>query len=218
VSIKDTIMKSEFLRIIWHKKLSPYTEGMTGLVSATYDELIKHYTTNRRYYHNLNHVVDLLNQLKQYEFQINDWESVYLAIWFHDSVYVPNKPGNEEKSAELARKFLNQTRYPPARIEKVIEYILATQNHEVSEDASLDFQYFLDFDLSILGSDETIYDTYAKQIRDEYFLYPNFMYNRGRKKVLQHFLDKPFIFKTDDYRAKFEDKARENLQRELSRL
>ena len=54
-----------------------------------------------------------------------------------------------------------------------------------------------------------------KNIRKEYAIYPDMLYNPGRKKVLQHFLTMDTIYKTAVYRDRYEQKAKENLQREL---
>ncbi|NJN35361.1 MAG: hypothetical protein HC817_15015 [Saprospiraceae bacterium] len=76
----------------------------------------------------------------------------------------------------------------------------------------------MDSDLAILGSDNTIYDIYAKQIRDEFSFYPSFIYNRGRKKVLNAILEKEFIYKSEEFKGKYELSARANIAREISRL
>jgi len=59
---------------------------------------------------------------------------------------------------------------------------------------------------------------YAQQIRQEYIHYPEEAYRIGRSKVLEGFLASNFLFKTPIIREKFEDKARENLRKEISQL
>lgn len=44
------------------------------------------------------------------------------------------------------------------------------------------------------------------------------MYVPGRKKVLNHFLALPRIFKTNHFYEKYEEAARKNLEDELERL
>jgi len=58
---------------------------------------------------------------------------------------------------------------------------------------------------------------YAKNIRKEYHIYPDLMYNPGRIKVLQHFLQKSNIYFTQAFQAK-EAAARQNLQQEIQLL
>jgi predicted metal-dependent HD superfamily phosphohydrolase len=63
-----------------------------------------------------------------------------------------------------------------------------------------------------------LYSDYYKNVRKEYSIYPNLLYNPGRKKVLKHFLAMGKIFKTDYFYQKFEKNARLNLQKELDLL
>jgi len=77
---------------------------------------------------------------------------------------------------------------------------------------------FTDADLSILGQSWEVYFTYSKHVRKEYGQYPLFLYKKGRKKVLKHFLDMERIFKTDHFFELYEKHARVNLQRELEIL
>lgn len=187
-----------------------------ALLETTFDDLLELYNSKNRVYHDVTHVISLLKRWEESKLNINDDDVVYLAIWFHDAIFNTWKSDNEEKSAELAKAFLDKTCFPPSRIEKVVNYILATKTHD--SDGSNDLNYFLDIDLSILGSEETIYDIYTKQISDEYSFYPSFLYNRGRRKVLNSFLEKEFIYKTEEYRSKLEEQARINISRELESL
>ncbi len=81
-----------------------------------------------------------------------------------------------------------------------------------------DANYFTDADLSILGQDWEIYTQYYKNVLKEYAIYPNRIYNSGRKKVLQHFLTMKNIFKTEYFYQKFEETARRNIQKEIELL
>ena len=208
-------MKNDYLRIIWFKKASKYSTD-AHLINSTFDELMKRYNEDKRFYHDLSHVVDLLKLLEENHFRINDEDVVYYSIWFHDAVYESLRNDNEEKSAEWAAIFLNEIHFPPDRTEKVRRYILATKTHDTTGEN--DLNYFLDFDMSILGAEETIYDVYTRQVRDEFPFYPTFLYNRGRKKALQEILRKQTIYSTEEYKNRLENISRENMQRELSHL
>ena len=69
-----------------------------------------------------------------------------------------------------------------------------------------------------LGADKELYLEYAEQVRNEYKVFPSFLYRRGRKKALLHLLDTPSIYKTDLFRDKLETQARANLEMELAYL
>ena len=81
-----------------------------------------------------------------------------------------------------------------------------------------DTNYFTDADLSILGQNWEVYTQYYKNVRKEYAVYPNIIYNSGRKKALQHFLTMENIFKTEYFYQKFEETARKNIQKEIELL
>jgi predicted metal-dependent HD superfamily phosphohydrolase len=97
-------------------------------------------------------------------------------------------------------------------------YIIATKTHKIDpEDNDTDFQFFLDFDLAILGKPEDGYNRYANQIRQEYIHVPNEKYVVGRPAVLEHLMQGQLFF-TEEFRTLFEDKAKENVRREIASL
>jgi predicted metal-dependent HD superfamily phosphohydrolase len=209
------IMKTDYLKVIFFKRLSKYTDNH-ALINNTFDDLLNDYTGEKRHYHDLSHIFNLLTLFEDNKFRVTDEDVVFFAIWFHDAIYNTWKTNNEEKSAEFAHEVLRQTTLSPERIERVVTYINATKTHTSTGDN--DLELFLDFDLSILGSEDAIYDVYTRQIREEFSVYPTFVYKTGRKKAMRNMLERPHIFKTDEFRRRFEAKARENIQRELDTL
>ncbi len=208
-------MKIDYLKIIFYKKLSKYTNN-TAFINDTFDELIRQYASDSRQYHGLPHIVKLLNLSEEYRFYISDEDNIFFTIWFHDAIYSTWRDDNEEKSAFWAREVLKETNMSPENIAKIVQYIKATKTHETNNDA--DLSLFLDFDLSILGADEAIYDVYSRQIRDEFSLMPSFLYKRGRRKILAALLERPRIYHTTLFQNMLEAKARDNMQRELKNL
>ena len=99
-----------------------------------------------------------------------------------------------------------------------MNYLTYSKKHQVILDKNSDNAYLLDFDLSILGKDWETYKNYTQQVRQEYKIYPDFLYNPGRKKVLLHFLERETLYFTESYKTQFENKARENIKRELETL
>ncbi len=175
------------------------------------------YSEKGRYYHTLIHINQLLDlSIKCFD-NILDISNIQLSIFYHDVVYSATKNNNEEKSAELAEVHLNQLGVETDKIEKCKNFILATKSHlNTSNDNDLDL--FLDFDLEKLGAPWTEYEEYTKQIRQEYKIYPKPLYNKGRRKVLEHFLAQERIYKTSEFYKNYEQAARENINRELSIL
>jgi len=97
-----------------------------------------------------------------------------LAIWFHDIVYDPRAKDNEERSADEAAVFLQGTEF----VDSVRILILATEHNE--ESGSRDARLLCDIDLSILGSERELYQTYSKAIREEYAWVSDEEYRAGR--------------------------------------
>ena len=192
--------------------LSPY-EQEQRITALLWEEITIAYTSPGRYYHNLAHLEHMLEQLIPIKDKIQHWNIMVLALCYHDIVYEPLQNNNEAESAALAEKRLGRLAMHKNRIAETAAMIMATQKHEISPVA--DINLFTDADLSILGAAPDVYTRYATDIRKEYAVVPDLLYVPGRKKVLHHFLDMPFIFKTAFFREQYEAKARHNLRKEL---
>jgi len=190
--------------------------GDSELANNLWIEVERSYSGKKRYYHTLAHLDHLLGQLLSVRDWIANWDSVLFAVYYHDIIYDPLKKNNEEKSALLAEKRLRNLQIAKESIESCTKHILATSFHQATEDS--DTNLFTDADLSILGSDWNAYDTYRHHVRKEYSIYPEIIYNPGRRKVLQRFLQMKRIFKTDAFFYKYENRAKLNLEKELNEL
>lgn len=200
---------------IFIELIGKYTDD-PALARTLWLEIEKYYSRRNRYYHTIAHLDNMINELMPYRETIRDWDVLLFSIFYHDIVYNVLKHDNEEKSAMLAQKRLKNTLLSNQRVETCCQQILATKTHVISEDH--DTNLFTDADLTILGSSPEVYRVYANNVRKEYKIYPDLAYNPGRKKVLQHFLDTPVIFKTKEFREKYEEKARENIKKEIKGL
>jgi predicted metal-dependent HD superfamily phosphohydrolase len=154
--------------------------------------------------------------------------SLELALWLHDLIYDTNSADNEERSAEFASYLLNKLTLPQNITKRVKELILATK-HDGRESgresgretigsgdtSATDFAYVRDIDLSILGAPPNEYKDYIKAVRKEYAQYSEKQFNEGRVRFLRQFLAKDRIYKTEFFFDRFEDRARDNLFREL---
>lgn len=209
-------MRTDEIKTYW-MLLSQRTTADAGTCLPAIDRIIRQYSASGRHYHDLGHLSDLICFQQQYAPMIMDNDSMLYAIYFHDLIYKVTRKDNELKSAEEAAAYLTKIGYPDDKTQKVYRFIMATAGHQ-NPMADPDLDFLLDFDLHILGAQPERYETYIKQVRKEYDIYPGFMYRRGRKKVLQHFLAQEAIYRTAAFREKYELKARENLERELERL
>lgn len=176
-------------------------------------EIEKQYSDPDRHYHNLSHLDHMMGELISTRSGIEDWDTVLFSMFYHDIVYNPLAQDNEEKSAELSIGRLGETSFPEEKIYKCSSIILATKAHDWTEDN--DSRIFIDADLSILGKDWNSYLHYCKQIREEYTIYPDPIYQMGRKNVLNHFLEMQRIFKTEHFFVHYEKQARQNIEKEI---
>jgi predicted metal-dependent HD superfamily phosphohydrolase len=206
--------RGEYLRASW--------AGLTGgcdprAAEAVYRKLTRLYSAGRRAYHNLDHIYGLLNLADGSVQGVQHDNAVRFAIWFHDAIYRTRRKDNEERSADLAEQSLTTLDRPPDLVALVRAMILATKTHDpagLPDEGKL----FLDLDLSILGSKQTAYETYAQSIRDEYWWVPLFIYKQRRRQVLESFLQRERLFFNDEMFALFETQARQNLEREIAAL
>ncbi|MFL5730664.1 MAG: hypothetical protein ACJ75J_14345 [Cytophagaceae bacterium] len=203
----------QFLKTTWNQLCSSYSDDIT-LKNKLFEQICREYGNSSRYYHNLNHISAMLTLADEHNDLIRHRDIVLFSIWFHDLVYDSLKKDNEEKSADMAEEMLTSLAIGKEAVQKIRKFIIATKSH--SDHSEPDLCFFLDLDLSVLGSDSETYSTYCKNVRKEYKWVPGILYKKGRKKVLQHFLDMERIFKTDRFYELFEVKARKNIKRELA--
>lgn len=203
------------LEKIFNELLKNYCDN-NCLAEKLWTEVYENYSGKKRHYHTLQHLENLLAQLTEVKGEIKNWETVLFTLYYHDIIYDSLRSDNEEKSAKLAEKRMKQICVSDDKIELCKQNILATKSHLKSTES--DTNYFTDADLSVLGQTWKSYSDYYKNVRKEYSIYPDFVYNPGRKKVLIHFLKMDRIFKTEFFYYKFEVQAKQNLQRELELL
>lgn len=191
--------------------------------AATDDLLAKltaAYTENGRHYHNIEHINQLLALFTKHYDKIEDPNTFLLAIYFHDYIYVASREKqsltNEENSAEAAAKELEQLGLGQGRIQRLKQFILATQRHQDAGDEQVNL--FLDMDLSILASSRDVYKQYAANIRREYSVYNDEEYTRGRIQFLDRMIQREHIFLTADFQKQYDNIAFDNLRRELEKF
>ncbi|HEX8575272.1 MAG TPA: hypothetical protein VF677_03165 [Flavobacterium sp.] len=183
-------------------------------IQHNWSDLEKAYSHKSRYYHNFIHIAAMIESYEAYIDQLQFPDEILFSIFYHDYIYKSSKKDNELKSAQYALSILPEN----SRLDKqlVFDAICGTQLHK--HHTTEDINWLIDFDLKILAGDWSDYKIYFKQIRKEYRIYPDFLYKPGRAKALKHFLEQEFIFQTVIFRNLFEEKARENIKKEISLL
>ena len=137
--------------------LPPAADGW-HLPEAQIAALAASYATPKRAYHNFDHVQAVLRHYLEIAVAPG-WRQpreVYLAICYHDAIYLPGRKDNEARSAELARSEIAR-HLPTASIdvERVVELINLTARHGKIERPAVDPEaaMFLDADMAIVGAD-----------------------------------------------------------------
>lgn len=178
-----------------------------------FDRCLPHLQEPHRAYHNLTHIQEMLQLMKEAHIKEHEIE---FAIWGHDLVYDPKRSDNEEKSAALFTSWMREMNYPSNIIHQVERLILVTKHGDEPQypiEANM-----LDLDLAILGQPRARFLEYNDQIRQEYQHVPKLVYALKRKQVLMGFYSRKRIYITDYFFDRFEKQARENLWHAISRL
>lgn len=190
--------------------------GASGAATGWYERLARAYAEPHRHYHNQQHIAECLAEFDQARHLAKQPTAVELALWFHDAVYDPKAADNEERSAALARQCLGEYGIPGPLAENVAGLILVTKHHEPGAD--VDAGVTMDVDLSILGREEKRFGEYEEQVRREYAWVPAAAFAAKRAEILERFLARERIFTTDWFRARYEQRARWNLEASISGL
>jgi predicted metal-dependent HD superfamily phosphohydrolase len=215
-ALQPTESDIQFLGGGWRALTSTYgADG--GDADRWLDLLTRRYSAHGRHYHNLHHVAEVLRLLEHFESNAADYDALRCAAWFHDAIYDTRSNANEDESAALAERALDELGVPAMKVDLVRRIILATKKHEAEGDQP-DAGLFLDADLSILGASEETYLAYSEAIRQEYAWVPEPAYREGRAKVLTNFLRRERLFYTEALAQRFEAQARRNLSDEVRRL
>jgi predicted metal-dependent HD superfamily phosphohydrolase len=204
------------LEAAWLGLLAPFEVGGEAGRNAFLD-LAGRYAAPGRAYHNLNHLREVLAVIDALRAAARDATAVRLAAWFHDAVYDPRAADNEEKSARLAEEVLGGLGLPERTVREVGRLVLLTRTHEAAADDA-DGHVLLDSDLAILAAPPPRYDEYARAIRQEYGWVPEEEYRAGRRRVLDGFLRRGRLYRTEQMFRACEPPARANLRREIDAL
>ncbi len=151
--------------------------------------------TPERHYHNLDHLVHGLTEIRVWARNTNpssaDVDTVRKAFWFHDAVYAygDGAVSNEEASARLwlDSGLQSDMDSAPADVaQSVASLIRATDHFQASSITHPLKAVMLGADLAILGQSEAVYAQYMQSIRAEYAHVPLAQYQSSRRKALQH--------------------------------
>ncbi|MEM9683442.1 MAG: hypothetical protein AAF942_09265 [Pseudomonadota bacterium] len=177
-----------------------------GLGDAVFERLAAAYGEPHRHYHNLVHVVEMLDCLEEAGHLAVDRDAVELAIWFHDVIYDSDAPhgANERDSAALLDELCPVPAAKPAH-----GMILQSIHHGPSADP--DTQLFCDLDLYRLSGPLDTFLKHGADVRREYASVSDEDWAAGRAKFFAGMAKRPEIYQTAFWRERLEGQARANL-------
>ncbi len=186
--------------------------GVADDVDEDYYELLRAYASPKRGHHNLRHIEDCLEKLASIGgFSAKDAAMMQLAIWYHDCVYDPRSPVNEENSAQKLTEVMKRHGVAAKTRDLVESLIMNTKPGWVAQ--TYNEKLIVDIDMSILGSDPATFRRYESGIAAEYSAYSRKLYCAGRVNFLRNLCERPRIFLTDLFHDHYEAQARANMEK-----
>jgi predicted metal-dependent HD superfamily phosphohydrolase len=190
--------------------------GASNTDEDLYHQLVACYSEPHRRYHTIQHLNECFVHLENLRSLCDHPEEVELALWFHDAIYNTSKKDNEKRSAEWARDSVLAAGISSEPAERIYELVMATVHDAVP--VGTDAEVLVDIDLGILGAETARFDEYELQVREEYSWVPKPLYRAARRKVLEQFAAREWIYSTAPFRSQYELRARDNITRSLARL
>ena len=179
--------------------------------------LLGRWSEPQRQYHDVTHLTAVLDVIDRFAGLAPHPDRVRVAAWLHDATYDPRALGdaNERDSAEFAEGLLTTLGAPAPAAAEVARLVGLTAGHATGPDDP-DGELLCDADLAILAADEQRYAAYTAAIRREYAHVGDQDFRAGRAQVLKALLELPSIYRLPPLREAWEERARANLERELS--
>lgn len=177
---------------------------------AVWLTLKQHYQEPHRHYHTLAHLTHCLGELDFARDHVTEFNAIEMAIWFHDIIYHYGSRDNEILSVAFFRQIAAPT-MPAAFVDRVSEFIIATQHTGEAKDASVAF--VVDIDLSGFGLPWDDYLSDSDALRHEANGVSDEKYYQGKLRFLTELQRWPSLFQTTFFRNRLESRAQSNIAR-----
>ena len=164
-------------------------------------------SNNHRHFHTPYWIMWKFHFANYYGIKLEKFEQ--LAVWFKDAVFVPFSPRglNESQSVCLMRAMIPYGyRMNDNPIVNSADRAIHRHADHLKEVES-DYNNLLDLDLSILAADKTVFESAMLNWRIEYVEMGR-RFNSMVRKFFTELVARPFIYRTEKFRRKFEERAR----------
>ncbi|WP_200807372.1 hypothetical protein [Demequina sp. NBRC 110053] len=193
-------------------------------IDAAARRLLDRWSEPERRYHDVSHLVDLLQHVDELHQEAHDVHAVRLAAWYHGAIFDADESAayahrggeDETASAEVAREDLAALGLPEEAVDRVAAMVAGLARHAAPTE-SVDAAVLSDADLAILASDPQRYRLYLERVREEYAHIPTTAYLEARRSIVEKLLSRDRLY-TSPLGAPWERQARENLTAERARL
>ncbi|WP_153394685.1 HD domain-containing protein [Ornithinicoccus halotolerans] len=186
--------------------------------------LLERWSEPARRYHTVRHLAEVLAAVEELagagSCTPSEATTARLAAWYHDVVYDPRAAAgsNEHRSAAIARDHLHRLGAAEEVIDAVERLVLMTLAHGTAgRGPTGPLAVMHDADLWVLAAPTGRFDQYCRQVRQEYAHVPPARYASARSEILEQLVAGP-VYRTRHGTARWEDRARANVARELQRL
>lgn len=174
-------------------------------------ELMRLYAEPHRRFHTLQHIDDCLRRFDEVDALIKHPDAVEIALWFHDAIYVPGAPDNEERSVTFFQR--ESSGATPAFAARVADLIMATKHLESAQSGDLGFM--VDIDLRGFADPWELFMAKGDELRAEHADQSDADYYRAQLRFLGRLENRPFFYCTPYYRSRYEKTAKQNVRRLL---
>ena len=188
------------------------------------ESLLERWAAPDRRYHNLKHLVAVLDRVDELTEEAHEPDLVRLAAWYHGAVFAAdlaatqaNKGGEDETaSADVALTELLALGVPEPRARRVHDLVVHLTRH-LSDTADPDSAVLCDADLAMLAVEPQRYKAYLEDLRAEYAHIPTRDFLQARQRILHRLLARPSLF-VSPMSERWEEPARQNVSAELARV
>ena len=182
----------------------------------SWEDIVSEYSS--RPYHNLSHIAYMLNLLKignvRYE------KELIMAIFWHD-VVLNFTSDDEQASVDAMQVHSSIVEANGMQVSTIADYIIAT-SISAKESSSVSESIIADIDKAILAAPfSRIWNWYENGVKEECMQATKCSekdYEKGRKSFLSELLERPRIFQTELFNNMFEEKARQNIIKQLKKF
>ncbi len=199
-------------RNLWQRNLLP---SATDDSRAIFSAVQKFYRESHRHYHNDEHIDHCLALLDDVRPQLENADAVELAIWFHDVVYETGASDNERRSANW---FMEQSRNQLRdELRRHVRRLIMNTTHD-HDPQSIDERILVDIDLSSFGLSWEKFRQDGENVRKEQSHLSDQEFYQKQMRFQESLLQRAQFYFSDHFHRRFEEKARNNLNRHLTIL